>query len=216
MPDFARVGSAGVHIIGFAASFRRSSGVRAATVLGAICLSLAMAASGQVLPSPINIVAIGGSNTAGWGVGSQNAYPAQLQAMLKAKGYNAHVTGAGVSFQTTSGMLQRIDSAVPAGTSIVILQPGGNDLRFFGSKKRRAANIAAMVRRMHARNIKAIVFDNAIVPRGYFQWDGIHFTIKGHALVASRLMQDVTAPVTPPETKAQAPQTSVTTGAQQE
>jgi len=141
----------------------------------------------------MNIVALGASNTSGWGVGSRNAYPTQLEVMLKARGYDAHIANAGVNFDTTSGMLRRLDSAVPAGTSIVILNPGGNDLRFFGSKEQRAANIAAIVARLHARHIKVIVFENTIVPRAYYQWDGIHFTSEGHNLVASYLMQQLIA-----------------------
>jgi lysophospholipase L1-like esterase len=41
----------------------------------------------------MNIVALGASNTAGWGVASQTAYPAQLEVMLKARGYDAHAAG---------------------------------------------------------------------------------------------------------------------------
>jgi acyl-CoA thioesterase I len=145
----------------------------------------------------MNIVALGASNTAGWGVASQTAYPAQLEAVLKARGYDAHVANAGVSFDTTSGMLRRVDSAVPAGTSIVILNPGGNDLRFFGSKERRAANIAPIVDRLRARHIKVFVFENTIVPETDYQWDGIHFNAEGHALVASYLMRRLTAAAKP-------------------
>jgi acyl-CoA thioesterase I len=145
----------------------------------------------------MNIVALGASNTAGWGVASQTAYPAQLEAMLKARGYDAHVANAGVSFDTTSGMLRRVDSAVPPGTSIVILNPGGNDLRFFGSKERRAANIAAIVDRLRARHIKVFVFENTIVPETDYQWDGIHFNAEGHALVASYLMRQLTSAAKP-------------------
>lgn len=162
-----------------------------------------------IAAAPLNIVAVGASNTAGWGVGSSNAYPAQLEAMLKAKGYDAHVTNAGVSFSTTTGMLERLDSVVPSGTSVVILQPGGNDLRFFGSKERRAANIAAIVRRMRARHIGVIIFENEVVPSEYYQWDGIHFTAKGHARAASWLMQKVMAPL---ERKKAAPKSSNMTG----
>jgi acyl-CoA thioesterase-1 len=50
-------------------------------------------------------------------------------------------------------MLRRIDKDVPSGTDIAILQPGGNDLRFFGTKQQRAANIAEMERRLRARSI---------------------------------------------------------------
>ncbi len=152
-------------------------------------------AMGASAESTIRIVAIGASNTAGWGVGSQNAYPAQLEVMLKAKGYNVQVANAGKSFDTTTGMLRRLDAAVPKGTSIVIVQPGGNDLRFFGSKEQRAANIAAIADRLRARNIKVIMFDNKIVPSGLYQWDGIHFTTKGHKWIASYLMRPVLASI---------------------
>jgi len=153
----------------------------------------------------MNIVALGASNTAGWGVSSQNAYPAQLVAMLRARGYDSHVANAGVSFDTTSVMLRRVDSDVPAGTSIVILNPGGNDLRFFGSQEQRAANIAAIVDRLRARNIKVIVFENTIVPATDYQWDGIHFTSEGHSVVASYLMRELTASAKPGDRAAKLP-----------
>jgi len=91
-------------------------------VLGFLCTGIAIdGAAGAAL----NIVAFGASNTSGWGVGWQQAYPARLEAMLRAKGYDAHVANAGMSFDTTGGMLRRIDSAVPTGTSIVVFNPGG-------------------------------------------------------------------------------------------
>jgi acyl-CoA thioesterase I len=109
-----------------------------------------------VAAAPLRIVAIGASNTQGWYVGNQGAYPAKLQALLKAKGIDAQVINAGVPFDTTAGMLKRIDSDVPTGTDIVILQPGANDRRFLGTKEQRAANIAAMERRLRNRSIKVI------------------------------------------------------------
>ncbi len=41
--------------------------------------------------------------------------------MLRAKGYQASVANAGISGDTTMGMLQRLDAAVPDGTELVIL-----------------------------------------------------------------------------------------------
>jgi acyl-CoA thioesterase-1 len=165
-----------------------------AACVGLLCAGFA---NGVAAAEPINIVAIGGSNTAGWGVDSKSAYPAQLEAMLKAKGYDVHVANAGVSFATTAGMLRRLDSTVPAGTSIVILQPGGNDVRFFGSIQQRTANIATIARQLRARGIKVIVMENSVVPVDEYQWDGIHFTAEGHAVFASHLMQRVIALIQP-------------------
>jgi acyl-CoA thioesterase I len=141
----------------------------------------------------VNIVAIGASNTSGWGVGAQNAYPALLQAMLRKKGINANVTNAGVLGDVTAGMLRRLDGAVPRGTDIVILQPGANDLRFFGTKEARDANIAAMVSRLRARSIRVIVYDPPEIPSDFYQWDHIHFNAAAHAKIAATLTDEVIA-----------------------
>jgi acyl-CoA thioesterase I len=151
----------------------------------------------------VRIVAIGASNTQGFYAGREAAYPAQLQKLLKQKGINAEVINAGVPFDTTAAMLKRIDSAVPQGTDIVILQPGGNDRRFFVSREQRAANIAEMERRLHARGIKVVVYDEDI-PWRYYSFDFIHLTREGHAMIAAALLPRITAIAGQP--RAQVPQ----------
>jgi acyl-CoA thioesterase I len=141
---------------------------------------------------PLRIVAIGASNTQGAYVGNQGAYPAKLQALLKAQGIEAQVINAGVPLDTTAGMLKRIDGDVPTGTDIVILQPGGNDRRFFVTKEQRAANIAAMEHRLRDRSIKVIVYDEEI-PLRYYTFDFIHFTGEGHAMIAATLLPRIMA-----------------------
>jgi acyl-CoA thioesterase-1 len=163
----------------------------------AAAVGLAWGGVHGVAAAPLKIVAIGASNTAGWGVGSQKAFPAQLEALLKARGYDAQVVNAGVSGSTTSGMLGRIDSAVPDGTSLVILQPGVNDDLFFGAKDTRAKNIGTMVNRLRARRIRVIVFENRIVPLSDRQPDGLHFSEKGHALAAAWLLRQVLGSAAP-------------------
>jgi acyl-CoA thioesterase-1 len=61
------------------------------------------------------IVALGASNTYGKGVARNQAYPAQLEAILRAKGANVRVINAGINGDTTEGMLQRLDRTVPQG-----------------------------------------------------------------------------------------------------
>jgi acyl-CoA thioesterase-1 len=159
---------------------------------GAALLSFSTFMYGTVVANaaPVRIVAIGASNTHGWYVGNQGAYPAQLQALLRAKGIDAQVTNAGVPFETTGMMLRRIDKDVPDGTDIVILEPGGNDRRFFGTKEQRAANIAEMERRLQARSISVIVYDEEM-PLRYRAFDLIHFTHQGHAIIAAALLPRV-------------------------
>jgi acyl-CoA thioesterase-1 len=137
------------------------------------------------------IVAIGASNTAGFGAGFGQSYPAQLEAMLKAHGYKVQITNAGMLGDTTRGMLARIDAAVPADVRIVILQPGGNDLRFGISKEERSNNIRAMVAKLQKRGIRVVVADNLQGLLAQHSADGIHFNGEAHALIAKKLYPQV-------------------------
>jgi acyl-CoA thioesterase-1 len=159
-----------------------------------LAVSVILCTSITAHAAPLRIVAIGASNTHGWYVGNAGAYPAQLQALLKARGINAQVINAGVPFDTTAMMLRRLDRDVPNGTNIAILQPGGNDLRFFGTRQQRAANIAEMARRLRARAIDVIVYDDDI-PLRYYTIDFIHLTREGHAMIAAALLPRVMAVV---------------------
>lgn len=149
----------------------------------------------------VNIVALGASNTYGSGRGRTNggvpssqAYPAQLQRLLAAKGVSAHVANAGIPGDTTGGMLARLNSAVPNGTSIVILQPGGNDARR-GQGASREGNIAEIKHRLAARHIKVIMLGHLgqIAPKNTRDPDGQHFNAQGHAAFAAWLAPQVMA-----------------------
>ena len=161
--------------------------------LAAILLATALLLSAApAFAKPLRIVAIGASNTRGFYSGKEAAYPAQLQKLLKQKGVEAEITNAGAAFDTTAAMLRRIDSDVPKGTDIVILQPGANDRRFFTSREQRAANIAKMERRLRARGIKVVIYDEEI-PLRYYSLDFIHLTQEGHAMIAAALLPRIMA-----------------------
>ena len=173
--------------------------ITTATLLAMVAHPAADAGAAQV-----NIVALGASNTygmgrgknAGNGVSPGQAYPAQLQALLKARGVDARVTNAGVPGDTTAGMLARLGSAVPNGTHIVILQPGGNDARQ-GRGGDRSGNIATITSRLQARGIKVILLDRirSLTPVASRHPDGQHFDARGHAAVAAHLLPRVMAAI---------------------
>jgi acyl-CoA thioesterase-1 len=145
--------------------------------------------------TPVKIVALGASNTEGWGVSLPEAYPARLQALLKARGIEATVTNAGIAGDTTGGMLARLDGAVTAGAQVVILQPGTNDERM-GLRAERAGNIEKMRSRLAARNTKLIIIENEMLdalPRSELRADGVHFTPAGYAIIAERILPEVLA-----------------------
>jgi acyl-CoA thioesterase-1 len=76
---------------------------------------------------PVKIVVLGDSLSAGFGLPVDAAFPAKLGQALKAKGVDANVTNAGVSGDTASGGLGRLDWSVPEGTEAVIVELGAND-----------------------------------------------------------------------------------------
>ena len=132
------------------------------------------------------IVALGASNTYGKGVARNQAYPAQLEAILRAKGLSVRVVNAGINGDTTEGMLGRLDSAVPNGTSAVILQPGGNDRR-----KGRPDRTAEIQSRLAARKIPVIMLGNGMLGGLPHQPDGQHLTPEGYHMLAEQLASQV-------------------------
>jgi len=73
------------------------------------------------------IVAFGDSLTAGFGLPQSESFPAKLEAALKAQGKNVSVVNAGVSGDTVSAALARLDWALPPEANAVIVELGGND-----------------------------------------------------------------------------------------
>src|ERR1700692_4143288 len=134
------------------------------------------------------VVALGASNTYGKGVARNQAYPAQLEAILRAKGLNIHVVNAVINGDTTEGMLRRLNGVVPNGTSVVILQPGGND-----GRKHNVDRTADIQSRLSARGIPVIMMANNMLRGLPHQPDGQHLTPEGYHMVAEHLESQVAA-----------------------
>ena len=128
------------------------------------------------------VVALGASNTFGKGVPPNAAYPAQLGAILRARGLEVNVVNAGINGDTTGGMLARLDSVVPRGTSVVILQPGGND------RRRGAPDQTAEIQaRLRAMGVKVVLLPNNLFRGLPHQPDGVHLTPEGYRMLAEKL-----------------------------
>jgi acyl-CoA thioesterase-1 len=98
-----------------------------------VAVALVLAVSLHAPPAraadqPVRIVALGDSLTAGLGLPVEETFPAKLERALKAKGIAVEVANAGVSGDTASGGLARLDWSVPEGTNAVILELGANDM----------------------------------------------------------------------------------------
>ena len=77
--------------------------------------------------SPVVILVLGDSLTAGYGLEETETFPVQLEKKLQAAGYHVTVINAGVSGDTTAGGLARLEWALSDQPGIVIVELGGND-----------------------------------------------------------------------------------------
>ncbi|MET0527457.1 MAG: arylesterase [Microvirga sp.] len=120
--------------------------------------ALASAASAQTQRTePLRLVALGDSLSAGYNLPQEAAFPTVLEKALRAKGYKVEVANAGVSGDTASAGLDRLDWSVPDGTDGVIVELGANDmLRGLDPAVTRQA-IETIVERLKARNIPVML-----------------------------------------------------------
>ncbi len=84
----------------------------------------------QVTPpqdNEITILAVGDSLTEGLGLAKADAYPAQLEQVLRSKGYSVKVVNAGVSGETSAGLKARMAWLARNPADIIILCSGAND-----------------------------------------------------------------------------------------
>jgi acyl-CoA thioesterase-1 len=109
-----------------------------------------------VLPAEartIRIVALGDSLTAGYQLAGRDAFPQRLEAALRKAGHDVAVENAGVSGDTATGGLERLDWSVPDGTDGVIVELGANDaLRGIDPKITEAA-LDGIITRLKERQI---------------------------------------------------------------
>jgi acyl-CoA thioesterase-1 len=105
----------------------------------------------------IRLVALGDSLSAGYNLPQEAAFPVALERALKAKGYKVEVANAGVSGDTSSGGLDRLDWSVPDGTDGVILELGANDMLRGLDPALTRKNLETIVERLKARNIPVML-----------------------------------------------------------
>jgi len=138
------------------------------------------------------IVALGHSAVRGH-VAENEMWPAVLEGMLRARGSQVHVINAGVNGETTGELLARVDSAVPAGTRIVILAINGfNDAhRLKEGAVDAAANIAAIKGKLRAKGVRIVDAMGLIISvlrrPGMVLPDRIHLNAEGCSKVAAIL-----------------------------
>jgi len=128
-----------------------------ALVVAALALAVPLAGPAAGADRPVRIVALGDSLTAGLGLPANAAFPARLEQALTAKGMAVEITNAGVSGDTASAALARLEWSVPEGTDAVIVELGANDtLRGTDPKVTREA-LEGIVGRLRERRIEVLL-----------------------------------------------------------
>lgn len=119
-----------------------------------LCLCL-LAAPGQA--RTLKILALGSSLTQGYGLPPGTEFTVQLQAALKPSGIDAQVDNAGVSGDTSSGGLTRLDWSLAGHPDAVIIELGSNDMLRGISPDVTEKNLRAILSRLQKDHI-AVLF----------------------------------------------------------
>jgi len=174
--------------------------------------ALLVAANAGVLARPIHIVAFGDSNTAGYLVPRAQAYPAQLQAELRKRGYDVTVTNQGINGDTFARALMRFDAAIAPGTDIAIVEFGANDRRRGVSMATIRAQLTELIHALRKRGLQVMVigsggldFSGVAKANGalYALWhlpsgkyrasDYAHYNAQGYAIVVAQMLPQIEA-----------------------
>ena len=91
-----------------------------------VSAAAAAAGPGRTVERP-RIVAFGDSLTSGRGIGPSQAFPAVLQRRIEKDGLEYTVVNAGVSGDTSTRAMRRLDAALEGDVRVLILALGAND-----------------------------------------------------------------------------------------
>ena len=146
----------------------------------------------------IRIVALGASNAYAQAVSTSEAWPAKLEALLKAKGYDVDVSVKGVTRGDASQLLSAAQS-IPSGTRVVVYDAGG------GNSRDRGVNPAAVRPQIEAaisaQGAKPVFvsYKSIVGPEGTAAWIAgdthHHFTAASHTKVAHAILPRVIAAI---------------------
>jgi acyl-CoA thioesterase-1 len=142
-------------------AFRRY-GDRAALVNGivAVCalvIAVAVAAVAAAAQTKPRILAFGDSLTAGFGLDDNEAFPVRLQAKLAADGTTVKIINGGISGETTSGGLGRIEWALSFHPDVVLVELGANDALRGTDPKLTYANLDGILAKIEAAHAKILL-----------------------------------------------------------
>lgn len=135
--------------------------------IAALCLGLSLPAGAAVAQapgiapakadSPIRLLVLGDSLSAGYGLAANEAFPVQLERALRAKGHNVNVINAGVSGDTSAGGRARLDWSLADKPHAAIVELGANDGLRGVEPKSTADNLGAILKALKDRGMPTLL-----------------------------------------------------------
>ena len=122
-----------------------------------IILLALLAALNPSLAAPLKLTALGTSLTQGYGLPPGTEFTVQLQAALKAGGYDVTVVNAGVSGDTSADGLSRLDWALADHPAAMILELGSNDMLRGLPPEQTEANLRAILAKLKAAHVPVLL-----------------------------------------------------------
>jgi acyl-CoA thioesterase I len=113
-----------------------------------------------VMGEELHILALGDSLFAGYGLKSDQSYPAKLEAALRARGINARIANAGVSGNTTADGLARLAFTLDnqkRPPDLALVELGGNDMLRALPPEQARANLDAILTELGERGIPVVL-----------------------------------------------------------
>jgi acyl-CoA thioesterase-1 len=110
------------------------------------------------------IVVLGDSLSAGYGLEAGQSFPDHLQSLLDAGGYRFRVVNQGLSGDTTTGGLSRLEACLAEKPRLVILELGGNDGLRGTPVAQMKQNLETMIQRVKASGAEVLLAGITLPP----------------------------------------------------
>jgi acyl-CoA thioesterase-1 len=103
------------------------------------------------------LLVLGDSIAAGYGLAPEQSFPARLEAKLRGAGHDVRVINGGVSGDTTSAGLARLDWALGGKPDFAIVELGANDMLRGVDPAETRKNLDAILSKLAAARVPALV-----------------------------------------------------------
>ena len=133
-------------------------------VVLASAIAVAAVPRGAPEASRPRIVVVGDSLTSGRGIGSALAFPALLQQRLDDAGLRYEMVNAGVSGDTSSGAVRRLERTLEGDVRVLIVAIGANDGLRGVPVARLNANLSRIIETAQARDISVLLCGMEALP----------------------------------------------------